>query len=180
MTATTELSKPSPRASEAPFVPRASIMIGMALYEWVFNMSKKSVVHEVFSTNLAITEWDLARKGWQKQTSNVWSNGKIVMKIHTEALPMPSVTAMRWVYDGRRVCYLDRDHAWELRIEEREMLYLRMLVTEENGWKYADVPWLISIMRLAEVLPLPEGVTADQIRAVLEKVAASQPNEVAS
>lgn len=157
----------------------SSIMIGLGLCERVYGLQRPSLLHEVVSTDLPITELDLRRHGWYK-LQDIWTNGTEAMTVHTRPQPLPSVSAMRWVYDGTHLQCLDPEHSDEIRIDPDEMRYLRSLyVDEDRGWVYADPSWLASIVRLSEALPPSPDLDLDKVKKLYEKCrfGMNEPNE---
>lgn len=157
-----------PRSIPTMFVPRASIMIGIGLCERVYGLPLLSVVREVVSSHPPTTQWDLRRHGW-RMVRGLWTDGADAIRVHTHPQPLPTISALRWAYDGKELTCLDPEHADEIRIEHRELQFLRMCLHEEDGWRYADPLWLSCIVRLARVLPLTQDVALDEVTRLYEE-----------
>lgn len=132
-------------------------MVGIGLCERVYGLAS-SDVHEVVSTHPPATEWDLRRKGWFTVFPDIWTDGSEVMKVHTKPLPIPPISALRWVYDGRELKCLDPEHANEIYMDSLTLDHLKMMAGSDDGWLYVD-PLLVSfISRLACILPMNQGL----------------------
>lgn len=151
------------------FVPCASVMVGLGLCERVYGLARPSAVHEVVSSNPPLTAWDLRRNGW-REASGLWTKGPEAMVVHTRPRPLPSVSALRWAYDGRELTCLDPAGAGAIVVDPAELRYLETCLRAEDGWLYADPAWLGAIVRLAEALPPGPGLDMDRVLCLYEKI----------
>lgn len=129
-------------------------------------------MHEFVTTDLDVTMWDLARRGWTHTSGDVWSNGTRILRVYTpDTRPFIPVSAMRWEYDGTTLRCLDPDHRHEIRIDEPHLGFLKSCLVQEHGWLHVDLAWLTSIVRLAQVLPMPldQGVTREDLEGLFTK-----------
>lgn len=150
------------------FVPRGSIMVGVGLCERVYGLAA-SDVHEVVSVHPPATEWDLRRRGWFTVFPDIWTDGAEVMKVHTQPIPVPEVSALRWTYDGRELKCLDPDHVHEIYIEPLSLDHLKTMAGRDDGWMYVD-PVLVSfVARLAKILPMNQGLDKNEVDTLYQK-----------
>ncbi len=142
-------------------------MIGIGLAERVYGLVPTSAIREVVSAHPLLTEWDLTRRGWRK-CEGVWTDGEDALRVYDTPQPTPTISAMRWTYDGSELKCLDPEHANKIRIDGVDLAFLRMcLADEDEGWKYVDPLWLRSLVRLARVLPLAvDDVDVDALYAL--------------
>lgn len=138
-------------------------MIGIGLCERVYGLRPQTMVREVVTSHPPTTEWDLNRHGW-RSVRGIWVNGNDALRVHTKPQPIPSISALRWAYDGKDLQCLDPDHSHEIKIDKKDLDFLCMCVREEDGWKWVDPMLVISIVRLAEVLPAPIELDMDKVR----------------